>query len=310
MADQAFALSPSPAQAPDAASADAEYDAILSAFMETTRGRWFLTEYTKRNRNADTAMVLAAVARIEHGLATSRAPVRSDADEHLAAIHAVLDDCRTQLASASAEPLCAEALAPFRHSARILEEIAWGLRESGADGRICSLLDDQVRTINGACDSFIASDLHHEALAAIDGAIARIGRIANGDELTDDNPSQKAAPDNDVPDARDHDASKNSASEGEAASAVDRCDPNEDVSRDEVAQENEDTPSSRMMPEEGIVAPTAASSPEPSPEPSLEPSLGASLIAQGIIAPPQTAAPDPLMAIRRMSHAEKIAFFS
>ncbi len=42
------------------------------AFMETSRGRWFLTEYAKRNRNADTRMVLDAVARIEQGLAAQK----------------------------------------------------------------------------------------------------------------------------------------------------------------------------------------------------------------------------------------------
>src|SRR4029078_11682110 len=45
------------------------YEAISEAFMETSRGRWFLTEYAKRNRNADTRMVLDAVARIEQNLA-------------------------------------------------------------------------------------------------------------------------------------------------------------------------------------------------------------------------------------------------
>ena len=42
------------------------------AFMETSRGRWFLTEYAKRNRNTDTRMVLDAVARIEQSLAAQR----------------------------------------------------------------------------------------------------------------------------------------------------------------------------------------------------------------------------------------------
>ena len=40
--------------------------------METSRGRWFLGEYAKRNRNADTSMVLDAVARIEETLAAQK----------------------------------------------------------------------------------------------------------------------------------------------------------------------------------------------------------------------------------------------
>ena len=53
---------------------------------------------------------------------------------------------------------------------------------------------------------------------------------------------------------------------------------------------------------------------EPSLQPALqadeEPSLGSSLIARGILNRPQAAAADPLAPIRRMSQAEKIAFFS
>ena len=39
---------------------EVDYEAISAAVMETGRGRWFLAEYAKRNRNADTAMVLDA----------------------------------------------------------------------------------------------------------------------------------------------------------------------------------------------------------------------------------------------------------
>ena len=49
---------------------------------------------------------------------------------------------------------------------------------------------------------------------------------------------------------------------------------------------------------------------ESSPEPALELSLGSSIIASGIVRRPVVAANDPLAPIRRMSQAEKIAFFS
>jgi hypothetical protein len=70
MADEAFALSPISARA--ALPGEQDYAAISEAFMETSRGRWFLTEYAKRNRNADTRMVLDAVARIEQSLAAQK----------------------------------------------------------------------------------------------------------------------------------------------------------------------------------------------------------------------------------------------
>ena len=45
--------------------ADSDYDTILGAVMETARGRWFLQEYARQNRNADTGVLLVAIDRIE-----------------------------------------------------------------------------------------------------------------------------------------------------------------------------------------------------------------------------------------------------
>ena len=42
----------------------------------------------------------------------------------------------------------------------------------------------------------------------------------------------------------------------------------------------------------------------------IEPSLGATILATGLVTRPKTAATDPLAPIRRMTQAEKIAFFS
>src|ERR1700685_2997312 len=76
MADEAFALSPISARA--RLPSEEDYDAISHAFMETSRGRWFLGEYAKRNRNADTRMVLDAVERIEQTIAAERRPGAGD----------------------------------------------------------------------------------------------------------------------------------------------------------------------------------------------------------------------------------------
>ena len=72
MAHEIFALSPLSARA--AQPGEADYEAIREAFMETARGRWFLDEYAKRNRHADTHMVLNAVARIERMLEAAQQP--------------------------------------------------------------------------------------------------------------------------------------------------------------------------------------------------------------------------------------------
>ena len=42
-----------------------DYEAIRATIMESARGRWFLEEHARRNRNVDTQLVLAAMERIE-----------------------------------------------------------------------------------------------------------------------------------------------------------------------------------------------------------------------------------------------------
>jgi chemotaxis protein CheZ len=46
-----------------------EYEAIEKAVMESARGRWFLQEFAKRNRAADTLTLLEAIGRLQGALA-------------------------------------------------------------------------------------------------------------------------------------------------------------------------------------------------------------------------------------------------
>ncbi|WP_162914285.1 hypothetical protein [Taklimakanibacter lacteus] len=43
-----------------------QYEALESAVMESARGRWFLAEYARRNRAADTVMLLDALKKLEN----------------------------------------------------------------------------------------------------------------------------------------------------------------------------------------------------------------------------------------------------
>jgi hypothetical protein len=61
---------------------------------------------------------------------------------------------------------------------------------------------------------------------------------------------------------------------------------------------------------EPTAAPAQPPAIQPSLPPSLQPSLGSTLIANGIVRRPNASQSDPLAPIRRMSQAEKIAFFS
>jgi hypothetical protein len=65
-----------------------------------------------------------------------------------------------------------------------------------------------------------------------------------------------------------------------------------------------------FQPSQASLQPPLQAFPEPALEPSLEPSLGSTLIASGILRKPHASEFDALAPIRRMSQAEKIAFFS
>ena len=171
MAEEAFALSPISASA--AVPTDADYHAIREAFMETARGRWFLNEYAKRNRNADTAMVLEAVARIEQnlGAAHQEAATPQPPEGLPETMQAALEKARAAIRHEFSETGFDPALMPWRKSARIIREIVWGLRESGADPRICNILDGQARAIEAACDEFPLAAIRDRVLASLDALL-------------------------------------------------------------------------------------------------------------------------------------------
>src|SRR5438445_3008989 len=144
MAEEAFALSPISARA--SLPGEEDYEAISHAFMETSRGRWFLGEYAKRNRNADTRMVLDAVARIEQTVtaqkqAAEQAAAETRLTEALAAIRRAVYEAQAAAAAAVQNLGLDDNLAPVRKGSRIIKEISWRWREIGADSRICDLLD-------------------------------------------------------------------------------------------------------------------------------------------------------------------------
>src|SRR6201996_7955925 len=192
MADEAFALSPISARA--AQPREEDYDAISEAFMETSRGRWFLGEYAKRNRNADTRMVLDAVARIERSLAAQRQPEPEPVPDTgladaLTAIKAALSEARAAASSAVDDLALEQHLAPVRKGARVIGEISWRWREIGADGRICDLLDSQVGAIEASCGHLSSADPH----AALNAAFDLLGRSIAAFNDSDDAPRPAAA---------------------------------------------------------------------------------------------------------------------
>jgi len=342
MAEGAFALSPLSASARSAAPTDDDYEAIRDAFMETARGRWFLGEYANRNRNADTAMVLEAVARIEQSMAATKAEQAASPEPPSPALAlAALQNARSTIAAILSEPLFEDSLSRWHRSSRIIQEIAWALRETGSDPRICDILESQVRNIEETCDQFPSHGFRHSVLSALDGAIEELAPGLDADPRAETSTNADAetgqADDpitgagtlaaNDLPSADAESASETSAMDDtiDWSDAGDRSGP-EIVATSESAVEPVtflapaniaaamQEPKSEIASEPAVQ--TAITLPEPTHPPASDAapteaaSLGESLIAQGLVKRPLSGRADPLAPIRRMSQAEKIAFFS
>jgi hypothetical protein len=392
MADEVFALSPISARA--AQLSEEDYAAIHAAFMETSRGRWFLGEYAKRNRNADTRMVLDAVARIEETLAAQKeAAAVADLREALASIRKSVGEAQAA-ANAGLDGIALdERLAPIAKGVRIIREISWRWRETGADGRICDILDSQVAAIESSAGQVSLGD----ARATIDQAFAAIEARINehsGSEAAlaeerrqtgDANvvrfpaPMEEAeapevaiaaavesvaealavevaeVPAPEVAEATSaaaiEPAAEAAAAISDVAGAIDVVDEAAADAQDEAVldliaaemsapQPMDDEFAEMAIAEPAIAEPSPAaasavtSDSEPpiaapvAPPVQLEPpaaiapasgptqvgeaeaSIGSAVIASGILKTPNVAANDPLAPIRRMSQAEKIAFFS
>ncbi len=147
-----------------------QYDAIEDAVRETERGRWFLTEYARRNRNADTEVLLDAIRRIENVVTTTDRPddvgrFRGDLMEMADAIArtraevAALSTAeqRESRLTVASEALDAIVRATERATSDILsaaeevQEAAWTLRETGVDSELCDALDRHATQIYTAC---------------------------------------------------------------------------------------------------------------------------------------------------------------
>ena len=144
-----------------------DYAAIEGAVMETSRGRWFLAEYARRNRNADTCTVLDAIGRLERSVGSGvggAERLRFDLVEMAGAIS------RTKAEIASLRPdgdggrigeatneldaivkATEQATGDILAAAEHLQEVAWTLREMGIEGAACDIIEQRATDIYTAC---------------------------------------------------------------------------------------------------------------------------------------------------------------
>jgi chemotaxis protein CheZ len=129
---------------PPALTAPGDYEDICATVMKSARGRWFLAEYARRNRHADTMRVLDAIARIE---AVIRGECGREADQGIGSeLAGPIPE--THVEAAGIEPPAAGRQAAhdgpsapsapdlFAAAERI-QDLVWTMRERGIDPSTC-----------------------------------------------------------------------------------------------------------------------------------------------------------------------------
>ena len=154
------------------------YEMIEAAVMETARGRWFLSEYARRNRHAETETILGAIDKLQRSLGAHPvivAPqiVSGPAHDHLQneivemarviaaterEIRAIRPDGGedTQFVSASDEldavvATTEKAASTILSAAERVQEYAWTMREQNGNVSDCDMLDNCATEIYTAC---------------------------------------------------------------------------------------------------------------------------------------------------------------
>jgi hypothetical protein len=195
---------------------EADYEAIEHAVMETDRGRWFLNEFAKRNRHADTEVLLTALSRIEKSATIHREPMQIDQfrldvlemSKAIARTHAEIaaikpDDAtggRFVVASGELDSIVSateSATSDILAAAERVQEAAWTLREAEADAALCDMLDERATEIYTAC-SFqdLTSQRIRKVIDALGFLEKRVNAMADiwqfGDELSEVNSTERS----------------------------------------------------------------------------------------------------------------------
>jgi len=176
MADDALARSPLTSD--PAVPSEADYAAIHDVMMQTARGRWFLLEFARRSRNADTRMVLDAIARIEQSLIEPAEAPSVGQDHLLAAVRQLVEQAKAETEAMLGGRLSAEQLAAAYRSVRAIREMAWTLRECGADTAICDRLDSQANAIDRNLDRLATLTPRADVEAVFDTLLTRLSELA------------------------------------------------------------------------------------------------------------------------------------
>jgi hypothetical protein len=108
---------------------DVDYESIESAVTETVRGRWFLNEFARRTRAADSKLLLEGMARLESLVTANQAQLPPP--------------------QASSDPSVRLLIERIKEIAAQLEGTARDMREAGTGEQFCEAVDLQARAVAG-----------------------------------------------------------------------------------------------------------------------------------------------------------------
>jgi chemotaxis protein CheZ len=161
---------PAQPEAPPRSGLATDYAALESALSAFPRGRWFLAEYARRNRTAETDMLLEAIAKLETAVLKPQrqAPPGNvfadlvEMSEAIARTRREIAQIRPpqhfdkQLISATEEldhivEATERATSDILQAAEEIQEVAWTLRERGTEIELCDRIDQRATDIYTAC---------------------------------------------------------------------------------------------------------------------------------------------------------------
>jgi chemotaxis regulatin CheY-phosphate phosphatase CheZ len=172
MPEPAFhGTSPLQSQAPRQPSLEQAYASLEAILRASPRGRWFLAEFLRRNRTAETDMLLEALGRIERAVTkpVSKQGVPGNVLAELVEMSEAISRTRReisqirpphqfdqQLVNASLEldnivQATEKATSEVLEAAEEIQEVAWTLREQGTDIALCDKIDQRATDIYTAC---------------------------------------------------------------------------------------------------------------------------------------------------------------
>ncbi|KAB0266942.1 hypothetical protein [Microvirga brassicacearum] len=132
--------------------ADSDFTAIEAAVMETSRGRWFLREYARRNRHADTEVVLGAVNRLQDDTLPGRAVrVMDHLHDNLRTIATMFEQTRREVALLP--PVDRVGLHPIHPDVPLSDTDAAGMQRIARILKNLRYLETRLHAMIAICDS-------------------------------------------------------------------------------------------------------------------------------------------------------------